>query len=476
MGKKKKDIVDAMKPKFIEGGKSNGHDPQVLEKIWADWEKFASYAFNKSHAACYSWVAYQTAYLKANYPAEFMAALLTRRRTDIKEITKLMDECKALKIATLGPDVNESIANFGVNKKGEIRFGLAAIKGMSEAATEAIIKERDANGPYTSIYDLMERVPAQAMNKKALECMALAGALDCFGITREQYVEQGEGKEPFIATLSRYAQQYQTAKNEATNSLFGGFDSIDISKPKPPQVEEWSAIEKLNRERDLVGIYLSAHPLDEYSVVMECMCNTLCQEIGRTADKEELEKRDIITLGGIVTSTMPRFTKNGKPMGIVTIEDFHGQGELALFGDDWSRWQGMLTVGCTVFITMKCERRYEKSQPMLNLVSVEFLQDIAEKAMSQVTIHIDLDKLYTNDFEDNTENNDEIPPTNFGDFLNDLSTIIKTSPGPTHLAFNIRDSSLSTQPLQLVSKLPGIRINRNLVDFIRSHEGMSISI
>lgn len=476
MGKKKKDIVDAMKPKFIEGGKSNGHDPKILEKIWADWEKFASYAFNKSHAACYSWVAYQTAYLKANYPAEFMAALLTRRRTDIKEITKLMDECKALKIATLGPDVNESIANFGVNKNGEIRFGLAAIKGMSEAATEAIIKEREANGPFSSIYDLMERVPAQAMNKKALECMALAGALDSFGITREQYVEQGDGKEPFIATLSRYAQQYQTAKNEATNSLFGGFDSIDISKPKPPQVEEWSAIEKLNRERDLVGIYLSAHPLDEYSVVMECMCNTLCQEIGRTADKEELEKRDIITLGGIVTSTMPRFTKNGKPMGIVTIEDFHGQGELALFGDDWSRWQGMLTVGCTVFITMKCERRFEKSQPMLNLVSVEFLQDIAEKAMSQVTIHIDLDKLYTTNSEDTAENNEEITPTDFGDFLNDLSTIIKTSPGTTHLAFNIRDSSLSTQPLQLVSKLPGIRINRNLVDFIRSHEGMSISI
>ena len=230
MGKKKKDIVHAMKPQFIEGGKKNGHDPKVLEKIWADWEKFASYAFNKSHAACYSWVAYQTAYLKAHYPAEFMAALLTRRRSDIKEITKLMDECKAIGIATLGPDVNESIVNFGVNKKGEIRFGLVAIKGMSQAATDAIIKERDANGPFTSIYDLMERVPAQTMNKKALECMALAGALDCFGIKREQYV-QPVGNDTFIGMLTRYGLQYQTAKSEAHNSLFGDFDAIEITKP-----------------------------------------------------------------------------------------------------------------------------------------------------------------------------------------------------------------------------------------------------
>ena len=474
MGKKKKDIVDAMKPKFIEGGKKNGHDPKVLEKIWADWEKFASYAFNKSHAACYSWVAYQTAYLKAHYPAEFMAALLTRRRSDIKEITKLMDECKAIGIATLGPDVNESIVNFGVNKKGEIRFGLVAIKGMSQAATDAIIKERDANGPFTSIYDLMERVPAQTMNKKALECMALAGALDCFGIKREQYV-QPVGNDTFIGMLTRYGLQYQTAKSEAHNSLFGDFDAIEITKPKPPQAEEWSAIERLNRERDLVGIYLSAHPLDEFSVVLECMCNTKCSEIARDADKEALSKRDQITVGGIVTGVTSRFTKTGKPMGIVTIEDFYGQGELAFFGEDWGHWQGMLMEGCSVYVKLKSQERFRGTgQYSLNVQSIDFLQTVAERSMSQLTIHIDLDTLSKEESNATTAENGEVMTAS--STLTDLTTIIRESPGNTQLAFNIRESRLSTQPVRMVSRLPGIKVNRRLVDFIRSHEGMSFSM
>ena len=474
MGKKKKDIVDAMKPKFIEGGKKNGHDPKVLEKIWADWEKFASYAFNKSHAACYSWVAYQTAYLKAHYPAEFMAALLTRRRSEIKEITKLMDECKAIGIATLGPDVNESIVNFGVNKKGEIRFGLVAIKGMSQAATDAIIKERDANGPFTSIYDLMERVPAQTMNKKALECMALAGALDCFGIKREQYV-QPVGNDTFIGMLTRYGLQYQTAKSEAHNSLFGDFDAIEITKPKPPQAEEWSAIERLNRERDLVGIYLSAHPLDEFSVVLECMCNTKCSEIARDADKEALSKRDQITVGGIVTGVTSRFTKTGKPMGIVTIEDFYGQGELAFFGEDWGRWQGMLMEGCSVYVKLKSQERFRGTgQYSLNVQSIDFLQTVAERSMSQLTIHIDLDTLSKEESNATTAENGEVMTAS--STLTDLTTIIRESPGNTQLAFNIRESRLSTQPVRMVSRLPGIKVNRRLVDFIRSHEGMSFSM
>ena len=474
MGKKKKDIVDAMKPKFIEGGKKNGHDPKVLEKIWADWEKFASYAFNKSHAACYSWVAYQTAYLKAHYPAEFMAALLTRRRSDIKEITKLMDECKAIGIATLGPDVNESIVNFGVNKKGEIRFGLVAIKGMSQAATDAIIKERDANGPFTSIYDLMERVPAQTMNKKALECMALAGALDCFGIKREQYV-QPVGNDTFIGMLTRYGLQYQTEKSEAHNSLFGDFDAIEITKPKPPQAEEWSAIERLNRERDLVGIYLSAHPLDEFSVVLECMCNTKCSEIARDADKEALSKRDQITVGGIVTGVTSRFTKTGKPMGIVTIEDFYGQGELAFFGEDWGRWQGMLMEGCSVYVKLKSQERFRGTgQYSLNVQSIDFLQTVAERSMSQLTIHIDLDTLSKEESNATTAENGEVMTAS--STLTDLTTIIRESPGNTQLAFNIRESRLSTQPVRMVSRLPGIKVNRRLVDFIRSHEGMSFSM
>ena len=471
MGKKKKDIVDAMKPKFIEGGKKNGHDEKVLEKIWADWEKFASYAFNKSHAACYSWVAYQTAYLKAHYPAEFMAALLTRRRSDIKEITKLMDECKALGIPTLGPDVNESYTNFGVNKKGEIRFGLSAIKGMSEAATLAIIKEREENGPFRDIYDLLERVPASAMNKKALECLALSGAVDNFGIAREQYVSPAGKYSQFIDMLSNYAQQYQSAKSLAVNSLFGDFDSVEINRPKPDPLVPWSAIEKLNRERELVGIYLSAHPLDEFAVVLECMCNTKCSEIGKDADRAELAKKDTLTIGGIVTNVNSRYTKTGKPMGVVSIEDFEGVGELAMFGEDWARWQGMFQNGCSVYVKMKSQERFQKGSGIydLKIQSVDFLQDVSEKFMESLTVHIDMDCLTT----DSDSEEEEAMTENV---LSDLATIISETPGKTKLFFSIRDNSLSTMPVNLVSGLPGVKVNRQLVDYVKSHEGLSITM
>lgn len=471
MGKKKKDIVDAMKPKFIEGGKKNGHDEKVLEKIWADWEKFASYAFNKSHAACYSWVAYQTAYLKAHYPAEFMAALLTRRRSDIKEITKLMDRCKALGIPTLGPDVNESYTNFGVNKKGEIRFGLSAIKGMSEAATLAIIKEREENGPFRDIYDLLERVPASAMNKKALECLALSGALDNFGIAREQYVSPAGKYSQFIDMLSNYAQQYQSAKSLAVNSLFGDFDSVEINRPKPDPLVPWSAIEKLNRERELIGIYLSAHPLDEFAVVLECMCNTKCSEIGKDADRAELAKKDTLTIGGIVTNVNSRYTKTGKPMGVVSIEDFEGVGELAMFGEDWARWQGMFQNGCSVYVKMKSQERFQKGSGIydLKIQSVDFLQDVSEKFMESLTVHIDMDCLTTD-----SDSEDEEAMTE--NVLSDLATIISETPGKTKLFFSIRDNSLSTMPVNLVSGLPGVKVNRQLVDYVKSHEGLSITM
>ncbi|MBQ7513981.1 MAG: DNA polymerase III subunit alpha, partial [Prevotella sp.] len=273
MGKKKKDIVDAMKPKFIEGGKKNGHNPEILEKIWADWEKFASYAFNKSHAACYSWVAYQTAYLKANYPAEFMAAIMSRRRDQITEITKLMDECKQMGISTLGPDVNESYLKFGVNQHGEIRFGLAGIKGLGDGAAQSIIDEREKNGPYHDIFDFVQRVSLQNVNRKAFEVLALSGGFDSFGIRREDFFAQNAKGETFIETIMRYGQTYQQEKMEAQNSLFGGFDEIEIQTPPIPKTDDrWSDIERLNKERELVGIYLSAHPLDEYKIVLNNLC------------------------------------------------------------------------------------------------------------------------------------------------------------------------------------------------------------
>ena len=268
MGKKKKAIVDKMRPMFIEGGKKNGHDPQKLEKIWSDWEKFASYAFNKSHATCYSWVAYQTAYLKANYPADFMAAIMSRRKDQITEITKLMDECRALGIMTLGPDVNESRMKFTVNARGEIRFGLAGVKGMGEAPANSIIEEREKNGLYRDIYDFVERVNLRNVNRRVMESLAYSGGFDSFGYQREQYFAVNSKGEVFLDTLLRYGALYQQEQAQAMNSLFGGANEVEIAHPPVPKAERWPAIEKLNRERDLVGIYLSAHPLDEYDVVL----------------------------------------------------------------------------------------------------------------------------------------------------------------------------------------------------------------
>ena len=316
------------------------------KKIWTDWEKFASYAFNKSHAACYSWVAFQTGYLKANYPAEYMAAVMSRNVNNISEVTKLMDECKAMGIPTLGPDVNESRQKFSANKKGEIRFGLAAIKGMGGAAADALIAEREANGPYKSIFDVVERVNLSACNRKAFESMALSGALDSFGIRREQYFATNAKGEGFLDTLMRYGNLFQTEQQQAQNSLFGDLGGVEIATPQvPDNFEEWSNLERLNKERDLVGIYLSAHPLDEYSIVLKGMCNTHCPELN---DREALAQKEGFQLGGIVTQVREKTTKRGDPCGFVTIEDFTGAGELALFGEEWTKWRGMMVEGYTL--------------------------------------------------------------------------------------------------------------------------------
>ncbi|MBR4565640.1 MAG: DNA polymerase III subunit alpha [Prevotella sp.] len=455
MGKKKKDIVDAMKPKFIEGGKKNGHDPKVLDKIWADWEKFASYAFNKSHAACYSWVAYQTAYIKANYPAEYMAAIMTRRRDQITEITKLMDECKQMGIATLGPDVNESYLKFGVNHKGEIRFGLAAIKGMGDSVAEAIIKERDANGPFTSIFNFAERV-SQSVNRKAYESLALSGGFDSFGIRREAFFVEDSKGQTFLDSLVRYGQLYIQAKNEAQNSLFGGFDSIEIATPPIPKTDErWSDIERLNKERDLVGIYLSAHPLDEYKIVLDNLCNAKCTDL---ADRcASLTDHDDVTLGGIVTGIQQRFGKNNKPWGIVTLEDFDGSGELVLFGDDWLNLNGKFIEGAAVYITGKMASRFAYSdQKELKVSNVELLQTVKEKAIDRITISLNTDLL-----------DDKI--------VTELSELIDEHKGKTKLFFQLRDSSGKHHVL-LRSQTKMVDVRHSLIDFVERTEALDYKI
>ena len=455
MGKKKKAIVDAMKPKFIEGGKKNGHDPKVLEKIWADWEKFASYAFNKSHATCYSWVAYQTAYLKAHYPAEFMAGNMSRCINDIGKITKLMSECQNMGIPCLGPDVNESQRKFSANKKGEVRFGLSAIKGMGDAAAINIIAEREKNGPYKDIFDFVQRVNLSAVNRKAFESLALSGGFDSFGIKRECYFGTNAKGDTFIETLLRYGQVYQTEQSSMQNSLFGDMGGVEITTPPVPETEPWSTMELLKKERDLVGIYLSAHPLDDYAVVLNHMCNLKCSQVGREMDKKELAKFEEISFGGIVTAVSARFTKTNKPFGIVTIEDFDGSGELALFGEEWTKWQSMLQEEYPVYITARCQQRFRNNPDAYDLVikKIEFLTDVKDKSIDKFTIYID--------------------STMFKEAaMTDLETMLRSCQGHVPLYFNIHDTEHNTN-IEMFSRNVTVDVNKKLLSFLDEMNAMA---
>ena len=454
MGKKKIDIVNAMKPKFIEGGKKNGHDPQILEKIWTDWEDFASYAFNKSHAACYSWVAYQTAYLKANYPPEFMAAIMSRRKDDIKEITKLMDECKAMGIATLGPDVNESYQKFGVNHHGEIRFGLAAIKGMGDSVAQAIIDEREKNGPYKDIFDFAQRVNMSAVNRKAFESLALSGAFDSFGIARERFFGFNAKGEPFFDTLIRYGQTYQMEQAQMQNSLFGGVNEIEIATPPIPEVEAWGDIEKLNRERELVGIYLSAHPLDEYQVVLNHVCNTKMKELD---DLAALKTREELTFGGMVVGLRKGVSKHGDQYGIVKIEDYSGSAEVPFWRNDWAVYQGFLQEKSFVFIHAKVDQNRWKPELLeLKFSKVELLSEVKDSVIHKFTVTLPLDIINE-------------------PFVDGFTEICQKCPGNADLFIKILDREMNLC-VDMMSHPVKVAVDRQLISYLEQFEDVSYGI
>jgi len=454
MGKKLIEKLNHMYPKFIEGGKKNGHDPKVLEKIWADWKKFASYAFNKSHATCYSWVAYQTAYLKANFPAQYMAAVMSRSLANITDITKLMSECKSIGINTLGPDVNISRRKFSVDVDGNIRFGLGAVKGLGDSAVDAIVKEREAHGLYKNIFDFIQRVPSGAVKRNNLESLVLSGAFDCFdGITREQYFGVNAKGESFIDQLARYGSRYQTDKDAVQNSLFGDMDMVEIATPEVPQAEPWSSLERLNKERDLVGIYLSAHPLDDYAVILQNVCNVHMADL---KDLEQFVNMDL-TLGGMVTAVRKGISKTGKPYGIVTMEDFTGAYELALFGQDWPTWGSYMDVGNTLYITAKCQpRQWDPSKLDFRIGRIDFLADVKDTLVERITISVALDAL------------DE-------DIVLSLSDIVKECPGNTDLYFHILDP-LGQMNLTMQSKLAKVSVKKDLISYIQSKPVLSYKI
>ena len=454
MGKKLIEKMNHLKSKFMAGGEANGYREATLNKIWADWEKFASYAFNKSHATCYSWVAYQTAYLKANYPSEYMAAVLSRNLSNISDITKFMDECKAMHIQVLGPDVNESILKFSVDKEKNIRFGLGAIKGVGESAVQNIIEERERNGKYKDIFDFVERVNLSSCNKKNIESLALAGALDNFGIQRESFfVDNGKG-ETFLDIFVRYGNKYQMDKANTVNSLFGDDCFVAISKPEIPQAERWSDLERLNKEKELVGIYLSAHPLDEFKIILDYVCNTRMIEFN---NKEALLDREILA-GGIVSGFREGTTKTGNPYGILKIEDYSGSAEIPLFGPNYLDYAKYGRNGMYLLINAKVVQRNRNQTNFydIQINSIKLLQDEMNNLIENICISVPIHDL------------DE---TN----INELSTLIKSNPGQTLLYFKVVDGTHNIS-LNLFSSNVRLKVTSSLIDYLKENGSFDFKI
>jgi DNA polymerase-3 subunit alpha len=382
MGKKQIDKMAKLKVKFLEGGKKNGHKEEVLEKIWADWEKFASYAFNKSHATCYSWVAYQTAYLKANYPAEYMAGVLSRNLTQNDKIKRYMDECKAMGLAVKGPDINESFEKFSVNKAGEIRFGIGAIKGVGANAAAAIISERTTNGPYKNIYDFVERVNLSACNRSAIENLAKAGAFDSFTEIKRETLLHETGDATFADVLVKYGQRFQNDKYSMQASLFGDMITIETSKPQIPMVEEWSQLRRLEEEKNMVTLYLSAHPLDPYYMEVTYGCNTTCAE---EREKEGIEGE--YTFAGLIVSFKTRMSKKGNEYGEIDVEDFSGKTTLRLFGKNYEKYRSQITIGKAVYIKFSVSHsRYNEDRLEFNIDEISPLDNYKGRLANAITL------------------------------------------------------------------------------------------
>ena len=417
MGKKQIATLNEMKPRFIKNGYKNGHPKDILEEIWKKWEKFADYAFNKSHATCYAFIAYQTAYLKAHYPAEFMAAVLSNNMSDIKKVTFYMDECRHSGLPVLGPDVNESWYKFAVNQGGAIRFGMGGIKGVGEGAVRSIISERKKNGRYKSIFDLAKRIDLRASNKRVFEGLTLAGGFDSFtGTHRAQYFTTDEKGSNFIEKAIKYGNRFQEDANSSQMSLFGGDDS-QTSLPEPiiPFAEEWNIMEKLSKEKEVVGIYISGHPLDDYKNELKYFCNAQLNVLQQ--DLQNLIDRDI-SIGGIITSVTHRVSKNGKGWGLFSIEDYSDTHEFRIFGEDYLRYRHFLVPNSFLFIKIKIVKGWKEGETRMRFNKFMMLQDVLEKQSKKVTIQFEIKEV--------TE-----------DLIKKLADLIKTHKGKKELSFLI---------------------------------------
>jgi DNA polymerase-3 subunit alpha len=405
MGKKIFKLLEELKPKFINQAKAKGHNETSLEKIWKDWEAFAAYAFNKSHSTCYSVVAYQTGYLKANYPAEYMAAVLTHNQNNIDKVTFFMEECRNQNIVVLGPDVNESDQHFTVNSAGEIRFGLGAIKGTGEAAVQAIVAERK-DVPYEDLFDFAVRVNLRAVNKKSFEALAKAGGFDCFpAYHRRQYVEPDMEGNSLIERAISYANKVQEEALSAQGSLFGGRENKGLSKPKAGEVAPYGEIEKLNIEKDLVGLYISGHPLDEYKFEMRFLTK------GKISDLKDLTlvNGHIFKIGGIISQVQHRMTKKGSPFGQFTFEDYSDSHTFFLFSDTYLKFKSFLEVGWFLSLSGSVQNRWKSEELEFKISNMEYLGDIREKAIKGLEIQVNLQDINDNLIDELQKLGEEFP-------------------------------------------------------------------
>ncbi|SHI38941.1 DNA polymerase III subunit alpha [Algibacter luteus] len=396
MGKKQIAVLDKMKPKFIEQASANGHNAKILEKVWKDWEAFASYAFNKSHSTCYAWIAYQTAYLKAHYPAEYMAAVLSNNMNDIKQVTFFMEECKRMKLDVLGPDVNESYYKFSVNKDGAVRFGMGAIKGVGHGAVMTIVENRKKDGPYKSIFDLAKRIDLRAANKKAFENLALAGGFDGLADThRAQYFHDDGDGITFLEKAIKYAQKHKENENSAQVSLFGEASEVQIAEPEVPPCEEWGTMEKLSKEREVVGVYISGHPLDDFKTEMTTYCNAT---VGMFNNLEPYVNRELV-FGGVVTDVQHRVSKQGKGWALFTIEDYTDSFEFRIFGEEYLKFRHFLLKNSFVFVKTFVREGWvnkdtgKKSDPRLQFNNFQLLHDVMEQYTKKLSIQVDIKDL-----------------------------------------------------------------------------------
>jgi DNA polymerase-3 subunit alpha len=394
MGKKQKAVLDKMKPQFIEQAAVKGHDPEKLEKIWKDWEAFASYAFNKSHSTCYAWIAYQTAYLKAHYPAEYMAAVLSNNMNDIKQVTFFMEECKRMGLAVLGPDVNESFYKFTVNDEGAIRFGMGAVKGVGGNAVATIVEERK-DGKYKSVFDLAKRIDLRAANKKAFENLALAGGFDSFDTHRAQYLHDDGDGVMFIEKVLRYAARYQETQNSSQVSLFGDASEVQIPEPEVPPCEEWGTMKKLKQEKEVVGIYISGHPLDDFKIEMQSFTNCRVSDFNRL---EEFVNKELC-FGGIVSDVQHRESKAGKGWAIFTVEDYEDSYEFKIFGEEYLKFRHFLVPNSFIYGRVFVKEGWvnrdtgKKGDPRLQYNSMQLLHDVMDKQAKKLTVQLPIEEL-----------------------------------------------------------------------------------